>query len=109
METAVNVTIKNMIYKIIQVDEEHKELKTDEQDKVILGKTMTLEQKILIRRDLQPVRKLNVLIHELTHAFIDVYGYTEMEKWNEEQLCTFNEAFASDIVSLANEVLKQLI
>lgn len=109
METQVTVLIKDMNYKVIQVDAENKYLQSDNPNEIILGKTMVFEQQILIRKDLQPNRKFNVLVHEITHAFIDVYGYTSMDKWNEEQLCSFNESFASDIVSLANEVLKKLV
>ena len=107
MET--NVQIKNQIYVVSLVPAEHKDLQSSEPDKIILGRTLTLEQKIIIRNDLNPTRLLSVIIHEVTHAFIDVYGYSEMTKWNEEQLCTFNEAFASDIVSVANEIMKRLM
>lgn len=104
----VQVEIKNMIFTVHQVDPDDKDLQTNEEDKIILGRTMTLEQKILVRKDLPPTRKLSVIVHELTHAFIDVYGFSEMGKWSEEQLCSFNEAYASDIVSLANNIFKQL-
>lgn len=108
MESAVKITIKNLTYEVLLVSPKHEDLQTDEVNRIILGRAMNLEQRILIRKDLSPNRMLNVLIHEITHVFIDLYGYSEMGTWNEEQLCSFNEAFASDIVSLANEVFKKL-
>lgn len=106
-EKSTNIIIKDLLYTIKLVDSDYKELRSDNTKFENLGRTDPLRQVIYIRNDINMQRRLNVIIHEITHAFIDAYGFSN-RTFEEEDLCTFNETYASDIVSLANKVLKEL-
>ena len=104
----VQITINNLNYKVMLVDPDNKEIRSEDANRINLGKTDCLNQTIYIRNDLNYNRRLSVIIHELTHAFIDAYGFVDIHNWSEEQVCTFNETYASNIVSLANMLLNEL-
>lgn len=67
-----------------------------------LGLTEYREQKIYLYKDMSEERKRSVLIHELTHAFIEAYGFYQNE-FNEEQLCEFMAIYSNKINKICNK------
>lgn len=102
----MNILIKNVGYQVFFVDGDNVNLRGSTDGFEILGRTDCFRKIIYIRQDLDPQTMLNVIIHELTHAFVNVYGFADMT-FNQEQICVFNEIYASDIVSLANEIFRK--
>lgn len=109
MRKHLQFVIKNFNYKLFLVNEEVMKQKSDEvkAEVICLGLTKVVEQEIYIREDLRPVRMQQVLIHELTHAFIDAYGFFS-RSFTTEELCEFNEIYLTDISSLAEEIMREL-
>lgn len=102
------VKIKNNLYTVVLVNKDSEKLRSEDPNVEILGRTYVLSNAIYIRNDLESNRLFTVLVHELTHAYIDSYGFTG-RSYNEEDLCTFNEVYAADIVSTANSVFKSIM
>jgi len=87
----MKVKIKDYEYEIIEVSKDSPLLKQEE-DKITFGQTDFENQKIYLNKDVAPIRLKKTLIHELTHAFAEAYGFAE-RLFNEEELCLFNEAY----------------
>lgn len=98
------ITIRNAVYKIIEVDENDYRLATDDDNELCYGIQINLKQEIVIRNDLKPNRKFQTLVHELTHAIIDEYGFNGRD-FDQEQLCIFMETYANDIIAIANDYM----
>ena len=81
----MKVKIKNYIYEIIEVDENDNDFFENGNLK-LYGQTIYEKQLIKIYKNLPLTRKRDTLIHELTHAFFDVYmsSYHKVncKKWN---------------------------
>lgn len=64
---------------------------------------------IYIEKNLEdPVFK-KVLIHEVTHAFIQeflMFKYNKTMRWSEEDLCVFMENYAEDILCEVEKYMK---
>lgn len=105
-EKQVLIRVKDFDYVVTFVDEDHKELRSKDENIEYFGKTDCTSQVIYIRKDLRATRLLKVIIHEITHAYLDAYGFTETKTFNEEQVATFLETYAQDIVESANYVMK---
>lgn len=56
---------------------------------------------------LSSIQQKHTLIHELAHAFLWYYGFSE---WtcNEEAMCNFIGTYAEEIMENANKILKML-
>ena len=102
----MKITINDLEFEIIEVEKDSKEFK-DEKIEGLLGLYNPIEQKIFIRSDLNPVRKRKVLIHELTHLFIDMYGFVGCQ-FTEEMLCSFIESYSTKINYIASKYVEQL-
>lgn len=64
---------------------------------------------IYIWRDLRKDRKISTLIHELTHAHIEAYGFYSFEEFNHEQICEFNAAHVLSITKIAQEYFTEVV
>ena len=74
------------------------------------GVSRLYERKISIRDDCTPDLTEQLLVHELTHAFLDETDISQpREEYNEEEVATFNELNADAIVETANTVKKFFI
>ena len=67
---------------------------------------------IALRSTLPSSRKRNILMHELTHAFIFSYLITHLatepsKDYTEEELCNFVASYGARIVKIANEYFKK--
>lgn len=104
----MQIKINETIFTVQLVKKDSEFLAFDDPNKEILGRTDYLKQNIYIRNDIPFNRRRQTIIHELTHAFIDAYGFSMLEYWNEEQLCMFFEVYSPHIVSLSDKVLNEL-
>lgn len=98
------IKIKDFEWKIYETNNEFCELlySQEEQRLVNYGITDYENQEITIWSDLPAERKRNTLIHELTHAFIDVYWQGHSKEFNEEEVCCFLGGYAEDILKIVN-------
>lgn len=101
----MKVKIKDYDYEIIEVEKDSTLLKQEE-DRVTFGQTDFENQKIYLNKDVTPIRLKKTLIHELTHAFAEAYGFSE-RLFDEEELCLFSEAYLEDIISICSEYFKR--
>ena len=69
----MKVKIKDLEYEIIEEGDGDKVYK-DKDNQMRLGLCEYRQQKIYLLKDMTFDRKKRVLIHELTHAFIEAYG-----------------------------------
>lgn len=97
----MKVKIKDYEYEIIEVAKDSTLLKQEE-DKITFGQTDFENQKIYLNKDVTQIRLKKTLIHELTHAFAEAYGFSE-RLFNEEELCLFNEAYLEDVMKIVNQ------
>lgn len=104
----MKVKIKDYEYTIIEVDNTDGDFYKNG-DLRLYGQTRYVDQIIKIYKDLSPIRKRQTLIHELTHAFLDVYlaGQVLTNKYNEEDVCCFIATYSEDILRIVNEYFKQ--
>lgn len=95
----------NKFYFAIREMKDESELQADK-DIVLLGLTNYLKQEIILRSGMSKALLYETLIHELTHAFIFSYGYSNVEAFNHEQICEFVGVYADNIVQIANKYIK---
>lgn len=99
------VKIKDFEYTIIETDNKWDDrLYWDNEYTIGICKRTTLEIIILNTLPIERIKK--ILIHELTHAFFEAYGFYDYI-FNEEDLCSFMGAYSEDIVYIANEYMNQ--
>ena len=105
----MKVKIKDYEYEIIEVDNTDGAFYKDG-DLKLYGQILYEGQIIKIYKDLSPIRKRQALIHELTHAFLDVYlqGQSLTNKYNEEDVCCFIATYSEDILCIVNEYFKEV-
>lgn len=104
------IKIKNYEYEIKEVEKEEKGFKTEDNDLRLYGQTNYEEQVIKIYKNLPYQRKRDTLIHELTHAFHDVYLASQhvKDKFDEEDICCFMASYSEDILNIVNEYFKEI-
>ena len=100
----MKVKIKDYEYEIIECDKTDSDIYNSGEVKYY-GRTFYMSQVIKIYKYLSPIRKRQTLIHELTHAFLDVYlaGQSLTGKYNEEDVCCFMGTYSEDILRIVNE------
>ena len=103
----MKVKIKDYEYEIVEVDETNKDF-VRENNLALYGQTIYEKQLIQIYKDLTPIRKRQTLIHELTHAFHDVYLASQhiKDKFDEEDICCFMAAYSEDILKIVDKYLE---
>lgn len=103
----MEIMIKDYIYQIIEVDDTDTDFVRDN-NLALYGQTIYEKQLIKIYKDLPPIRKRQTLIHELTHAFYDVYlsSYHIKDKFDEEDICCFMATYSEDILKIVNDYFK---
>lgn len=95
----------NKFYFVIREMKDESELQADE-GVVLLGITNYLKQEIILRSGMSKALLYETLIHELTHAFLFSYGYSNVETFNHEQICEFVGCYAGDIIKTADKYIK---
>lgn len=100
----MKVKINKLKFKIRETTDEN-EL-TYKEGCLCFGVTDYLKQEIILRGNVPKTMLYATLAHELTHAFLFAYGYSNNETFNHEQLCEFVGAYASDIIKIADRYIK---
>ena len=70
------------------------------------GKTLYNDAKIIVRKDMDPQIVKTTLIHELTHAVLEIQGRVYQRKFDREDVCEFIGFCGETIITVANEILK---
>lgn len=104
----MKVKIKNYEYTIIEVDDTDEDFMKDGKLQ-LYGQTIFSKQTIKIYKNLSPMRKRETLIHELTHAFFDVYlaSYHIKDTFDEEDICCFMGTYSEDILKIVDNYFKK--
>lgn len=102
MNEEIIILIKNQKWKIKKVPTN--EMPNIGEEKLYFGLTKYLEQEIYINSGLSIQQERQTLIHELTHAFMEVYGFGAIkEDIPIEIMCDFIGCYGDDIIKVANE------
>lgn len=102
----MKIEINNLTWEIEFVERDSKFLKLDDPDLVNAGITDRHDLKIYIDQSLSDDMIQRTIIHELTHAFIFSYGYSDM--MNEEEICKFIESHLISLYKLLGYVKSNL-
>lgn len=103
----MTVKIKDYEYTIIEVDDTEQDFIRDN-NLTLYGQTLYEKQLIKLYKDLPTLRKRQTLIHELTHAFFDVYlaSCHIKDTFDEEDIACFMATYSEDILKIVNEYFK---
>lgn len=93
-------TINNFEYEIVEVNKFDKNLKIEYND-YRWGICDYKQRKIYLWKNLSFINKKQTLIHEVTHAFIEAYGFYQV-KFNNEIVCDFVAAHLDEIQKIIN-------
>jgi len=105
----MKIKIKNYEWEIIEVDDTDKDFVVDSEIR-LFGQTIYSKQLIKLYRDIPITRKRETLIHELTHAFYDVYlnSYHIKDKFDEEDIACFMATYSEDILKIVDNYFNRL-
>lgn len=102
----MKIKINRKDWEIIQVPANDKRLEQTE-DEVVCGITNYSNATIYISREIAESTMKDTIVHELAHAFIDVYGHPQYKKYSEENVCDLFGAFALELTSLAIDIFNE--
>ena len=98
----VTIKIKNQTWKIEEIDN-HEFNDVDSDATLYFGQSNAMKQTIYINKNSSDEQKRQTLIHELTHAFMHVYGFGSItEQIPVEIMCDFIGCYGDEIISIAN-------
>lgn len=96
--------IKDRTWKIKLVSQEEFIRTSEEKETFFFGQCDHVKQTIYILTDLTHEQAKQTLIHELTHAFMNVYGFGHItEQVPLEIMCDFVGCYAEEIVKIAEK------
>jgi len=98
------IVIKNIAYVVEFVD--YCDMITKEAHEEAFGLTDSKKKLIQIRNDLHYNDTRSTIIHEIVHAYIAEYGFDGIV-FDEENLCNFMGAYATDIVDMSDDILTE--
>lgn len=103
----ITVQINKFTYEVkFEGDGENVFLKPNSEGNLCDGLCNYIKGVIYIHKDLPKDRMRYVLIHELTHAYIEGYGLYHTS-YEDEGMCDFMGAYAEDIVREADRILRE--
>lgn len=97
-------TIKNNTWKLKLVADDSKYLEKADDEMSVCGITHFAHATIYINKEIDKEVMLDTIIHELTHAYLFVYGFGQVENFTEEMVCDLMGAYARDIVEQATKI-----
>ena len=97
----MNTKINNLTWTIREVETRSAELIVNGSQ--CFGVCKHYTQEIMIDETLKPDAKLQVLKHELTHAFIRCHLLDYQEHYTEEDMCEFVALYSEQINNIAKE------
>ena len=96
------VKIKDYEYKITETsNKKDKRLCYTDENNFAIGTCNVFKQEIVVLSTLSKTRFKKTLIHEITHAFLEAYGFKD-NVFNEEEVSYFNECYIEQIMEIAN-------
>lgn len=98
----MEIKINNNTYKIFEVEANDEELKMEDGE-YHTGVTDFHKKEIYIANNLNQDCKRYTLIHELTHALIDSYGFMQVD-WNDEIVADFVGNYFVNICNILDEM-----
>lgn len=101
----IDVKIHNNMYKVFFVDPTCKKLIFN--DGIRSGVTYFKKKEIYIRNDLNSDSLRYTLYHEITHAYIESYGFLQVD-WNDEVVADFIANYMIDIFETIAEITEKL-
>lgn len=102
----MKIEVNNLTWEIELVERDSEFLKLDDHDLMNAGITDGHDLKVYIDQSLPVDMIQRTIIHELTHAFIISYGYSDM--MNEEEVCNFIESHLISLYKLLEYVKSNL-
>lgn len=102
----MDLTINGFRWLINEVAQKDMPNQPNDDEIVALGRTYTASNHIYMNKELSHKVFYNTLIHELTHAFISSYGFAQVDL-SAEVMCDFMGCYAEQIVTIANDYMKQ--
>lgn len=96
---SLQARIHDELYTINFVDSKNDKLISPEDDRIHWGITRFEEKGIYIRDDLDEGTTKKILIHELVHAFVESYGFGQVD-WDEEIVADFLEQYFQEIANI---------
>lgn len=100
----MKVKIKDYDYEIVE-EEDGNNVYIDGEE-MRLGLCDFINQKIYIHKNIRRERKYKTLVHELTHAFLESYGFIQ-ESYDEEQLCEIMALYSNEINDICDKYFEQ--
>lgn len=88
----MRLKIKNITWNVIFCD------RPDPKDDDCIGLTTDGEHTIRISNKIEHETLDQTIIHELTHAYIYTYGFSQYDKYTDENLCDFMQTYIFDIL-----------
>jgi uncharacterized protein YjaZ len=72
-----------------------------------LGLTFTIKRLILVDKNLNKTDLITTITHELTHAFMWEYGFSQVD-FSHENICDFISVYARNIIELSDTIVNHL-
>jgi CRISPR/Cas system-associated endonuclease Cas3-HD len=102
----IKIKINNRNWKVRFVKGTDKNL-CAEDNEIVCGITNYGKATIYINKEIEKDVMLDTIVHELTHAYLFVYGFGQVENFTEENVCDVFGAFAIDLTKQAIEIYNQ--
>ena len=99
MRKMYNFYIKSKRWSMVLVEDDAKELEREDDEMSVCGITHFAKAKIYINKEIDLDVMADTITHELTHAYLFVYGFGQVENFTEEMVCDFMGAYAKEIVA----------
>ena len=96
----IKIKINNRNWKVRFVKGTDKNL-CAEDNEIVCGITNYGKSTIYINKEIDDDVMLDTIVHELTHAYLFVYGFGQVENFTEENVCDVFGAFAIDLTNQA--------
>ena len=104
----MKIKIRDYEYNIYEVDRNEENFVHEDGSLRLYGETDYTKQTIKILKELNYTRKRQTLIHELVHAFHDVYLASAhvKDKYDEEDICCFFATYGDEILKIVENYFK---
>lgn len=99
MKKMYNFYIKSRRWKMVLVNDDDEVLERNEDEMSVCGITHFSKATIYINKDIDVDVMADTIIHELTHAYLFVYGFGQVENFTEEMVCDIMGAYAKEIIA----------
>ena len=106
------INVNNLEWEVVLKEqvEFKKRISSTEDDSYYLGLTIKELDQVWLSDEIQKESLLyRTIKHELTHVFIESYGFGQFSSWSEENLADFIECYADQIVDLSKTIFAKVV